>query len=101
MSIPSNERDLAKIVTAIQQIEQGRLNAGGFCTLAADANSTTVTAQNCGAQSQPFLFPLTANAAAELASGEMYVSSVANGSFTVVHSNNSQTDRRFSFACLG
>ncbi len=101
MSLASNERDPQKIVTAIQQIEQGRLNAGGTCVLAANAGSTTVAAMNCGAQSQPFLFPLTAHAAAELATGNMYVSAVSNGSFTVQHSNNAQTDRKFSFVCLG
>jgi hypothetical protein len=38
-------------------------------------------------------------AAAALAS--TYVSAVANGSFTIAHANNAQTDRIFGFAFLG
>ena len=39
------------------------------------------------------------HAAATLAT--TYVSAMANGSFTITHTNNAQTDRIFGFACLG
>jgi hypothetical protein len=52
----------------IQQIEQGRLNVGGLCTLAPNATSTTVNAANCGAGSQLQLTAKNANAAVALAS---------------------------------
>jgi hypothetical protein len=99
MSISTNETDQGKINRAIQQIEQGRLNVTGVCTLAAGTTATTVKAANCGAGSQPFLTPRTANAAAALAT--TFISTVANGSFTITHANNAQTDRTFGFACLG
>jgi hypothetical protein len=99
MSISTNETNQGKINRAIQQIEQGRLNVGGLCTLAPNATSTTVKAVNCGAGSQVQLTPRTANAAAALAS--TFISAVANGSFNVAHASNAQTDRTFGFACFG
>jgi hypothetical protein len=98
----AGERDLYKIVTAIRQLFEGRSNAVGTCTLTANAASTTVTAKTCGASaSQVFLFPTTAHAAAEIAAGGCYISAVANTSFTITHANNAQSDRTFSFVCLG
>jgi hypothetical protein len=97
----SGERDLYRIVTAIRQLFEGRSNAVGSFTLAAGATTTTVTANNCGAGSTVLLTPTTAHAAAEIAAGGMYVSAVANKSFTVTHANNSQSDRTFQYACFG
>ena len=99
MTVSTNETDQTKINRAIQQLEQGRLNVVGSCTLSANAAATTVKAANCGAGSQVMLTAKTANAAAALAT--TYVSAVANGSFTLTHANNAQTDRTFGFACLG
>ena len=99
MSISTNETDQGKINRAIQQIEQGRLNGSGLCTLAAGATTTTVKAANCGAGSRVQLTAMSANAAAALTT--TYISAVANGSFTITHANNAQTDRTFGFACLG
>ena len=99
MTVSTNETDQTKINRAIQQLEQGRLNVTGSCTLAASATSTIVKAGNCGAASQVLLTARTANAAAALAT--TYVNSVTNGSFTIAHASNAQTDRIFGFACLG
>jgi hypothetical protein len=99
MSISTNETDQGKINRAIQQLEQGRLNVTGICTLAAGATTTIVKAANCGAASQVLLTARTANAAA--ASATTYVGAVANGSFSITHASNAQTDRTFGFACLG
>ncbi len=101
MTVSTNERDLAKYAVAIQQLEQGRSNAAGRCTLAAGVASTTVPAPNCAATSKVLLFPASATAAAELGNGTLYVSAVANGTFTLAHATNAQTDRTFAFVCLG
>lgn len=101
MTVATNERDLTKINIAIQQLEQGRMNATGDCTLDASATTTVVAAPNCGAGSRVFLTPTTAHAAAEAANGIFHVSAVDNGSFTITHANNGQTDRTFHFVCLG
>lgn len=101
MTVSTNERELSRYAIALQQLEQGRSNAAGLCTLAAGAAATIVKAPNCAATSKVFLFPATAHAAAELGNGTIFVSAVANGSFTLTHAVNAQADRTFSFVCLG
>ncbi len=95
----SDEKDLRKIVFQHNEVTRGRSNATGSVTLTVSSTTTDVTAQNCAAGSQVFLSPMTANAAAAVAS--TYISAVANGSFTITHANNSQTDRDFGYVCLG
>ncbi len=87
------------MAAAIRQLIEGRSNAVGTCTLAANAGSTTVTAVNCGPTSAVFLFPTSANAAAIVAA--TYVSAVASGSFTVTHTNSASTGKTFYWVALG
>jgi hypothetical protein len=101
LELSPSETQAYRIVNAVRQLIQGRSNAAGSATLAAGASSTTVTAPNCAQSSQVLLFPKTAHAAAELAAGGCYVSAVANGSFTIAHANNAQSDRTFAYVCLG
>jgi hypothetical protein len=96
-----DEKDARRISTAINQLAQGRSNAVGTVTLAAGVATTTVAAPNCGVGSVVLLSPLTAHAAAELGNGTIWVSAVANGSFTLAHANNAQTDRSFGFVAVG
>jgi hypothetical protein len=96
-----DESDQRKINTAINQLAEGRSNAVGAVTLAPNAATTTVSAGNCGAGSVVLLSPLTAHAAAELGNGTIFVSTVTNGSFTLSHANNAQTDRVFGFVAVG
>jgi hypothetical protein len=42
--------------------------------------------------------PTTANAAAEIGNGTIYVSSRGKQTATITHANNSQTDRTFAYA---
>jgi hypothetical protein len=95
------ETDLKKIVLAIQQLAAGRSNAAGTVTLATGAATTIVTDKNCAAGSTPLLTPATANAATEASNGTMYVSAVANGSFTITHANSATTGRTLLYAILG
>jgi hypothetical protein len=97
----SRETDPARLVRAIRELFEGRSNAVGSVTLTANTGSTQVTAANCGSGSTVLLTPATANAAAEIGNGTLYVGTVANGSFTVTHANNAQTDRTFKWAALG
>lgn len=97
--VQREEKDLTKFALAVQQLAAGRSNAVGECTLTASDTSTVVTAVNCGPESVVLLSPLTANAAAAVAT--TYVSAVAAGSFTLTHANNSQTDKTFGFVCIG
>jgi hypothetical protein len=95
------ETDLKKVVLAIQQLAAGRSNATGTVTLATGAASTVVTDQNCAAGSTPILTPATANASAEFGNGTIYISAVANGSFTITHANSATTGRTFLYAIHG
>jgi hypothetical protein len=99
--VDRNERDLTKLALAINELASGRSNAVGSFTLTPNTASTTVTAPTCGNGSVPIVIAKTANAAAEIGAGTLYVSAVLNGSFTVAHANNAQNDRSFFFACIG
>ena len=95
------EKDPYKIARAIRELFEGRSNAVGSFTLAANAASTTVTAANCGSGCTVLVFPKTANAATEVGNGTMYIATVNNGTFVVTHANNAQTDRTFRYAAFG
>jgi hypothetical protein len=95
------ETDLKKVILALQQLAAGRSNATGTVTLATGASTTVVSDPNCAAGTVPLLTPMTANAATEVGNGTVYVSTVANGSFTIAHANSSTTGRTFLYALQG
>lgn len=99
--LSSAERDPARIVQAIRAQQQGRDDASGTVTLVASAATTTVQAPNCAETSEVFLHPKTADAAAEVAGGAMYVSTIGNGSFVITHKNSASVDRTFSWTARG
>ena len=95
------ETDLKKVILALQQLAAGRSNATGTVTLATSASMTIVTDPNCAASTVPLLTPVTANAATEVGNGTLYVSAVANGSFTITHANSATAGRTFLYALQG
>jgi hypothetical protein len=97
----ADEKDTRKLVLALQQLAAGRSNSVGTVTLATSSATTTVTDNNCAAGSTIILTPTTANAATEVGNGTMYVSSVANKSFTITHANSATTGRTFAYAIHG
>jgi hypothetical protein len=97
----SGETNLRRIIQSIQELWQGRSNAGGQFTCALNAASTVVTAPNCGASSRVFVSPRHANAAAEIANGTGYVSAVAQGQFTFTHANSATANRLFDYEVRG
>lgn len=100
--VPSaDETDQRKVISTVRQLSEGRSNATGTATLTASAASTVVTALTCGEGSTVLLMPTTANASAEIGAGTIYIGTVANGSFTITHANNSQTDRVYRWVAIG
>lgn len=97
----TTETDLKKIILAIQQLAAGRSNAVGSVTLATGSSTTVVPAPNCAVGSTPILTPTSASAATELGNGALYVSAVANGSFTITHASLATTGRTFLYAIVG
>mgnify|MGYP000903335130 FL=1 len=93
------ERNPVRIMQAIRDLFAGRSNAANQFTLTANTTTTTVTAPNVSVDTHYTFGARTANAAAALAN--MYVSTKAQGSFTLTHANNSQTDRTFDYHALG
>lgn len=84
---------------AINSAIRGKLNCTGEVTLTPNAASTQVTDNRCLTGSVALLIPKTANAAAALAS--TYIATYAEGSFTITHANNAQTDRNFKYVIIG
>ena len=88
------------ICERVNQLLDGQSNNAGAVTLADSQATTTVTDARAGTDSVIVFMPLTANAAAEVGAGGMYISTRNNGSFVITHANNAQTDRDFEYAIL-
>ena len=95
------EQRLHFIVHAIRQLAEGRSNAAGQVTLAANATTTTVSNDAISASSSPQLTPASASAAAEWAVGTLYVSAVAKGAFTITHASSADTTRAVNWHAVG
>lgn len=95
------ETDLKRIILALQQLAAGRSNATGTVTLSTGVSATTVSDPNCAVGTVPLLVPASANAATEMGNGTIYVSAIANGSFTITHANSAVTGRTFLYALQG
>jgi hypothetical protein len=96
-----SEKDPFKIVMAVRQLVEGRSNATGIVTLAANAATTTVSAPNCAAASVVLLFPATAHAAAIVAATYVRAADITKGQFIVTHASNSDADKTFYWVALG
>jgi hypothetical protein len=74
----------------------------GTVTLGANVATTTVNNSCVTANSLIFLFPTTANAAADVgAAASIYISAkVAGTSFTIAHTNDADADKTFNYLIL-
>mgnify|MGYP001580758607 CR=1 FL=1 len=95
------ESNVSRIVRSIRELWEGRSNAVGEFTLAANAAATVVSADNCGENSRIALTPRTANAAGALATTYITAANVVPGQFTVTHANNAQADKTFGYSLSG
>jgi hypothetical protein len=94
--ISPTEGRVRVLAQAIKHLIEGRSNANGELTL----TSTTITKTTINGQAGVFIFPKTANAAAELAAGTCYAV-VSAGQIVITHANNAQTDRTFYYVVIG
>ena len=96
---------LSRVSHVLRLAMRGKINALGerTFTLTANAATSTLTDERLTSDGVVFFDPLTANAAAELAAGTLYVLSASrnNGAWTVTHANNAQTDRDFRILMIG
>jgi hypothetical protein len=97
-----NEREhRRKLAESVNRALAGKLNATLDVTLTANQAATAVTDARLSTASYIGLCPLTANAAAELGNGTIYVSAQGKGTLTLTHANNAQTDRNFRLLVIG
>jgi len=100
--LPDDREHRRQMARQLNSLLQGKLNISLDITLAANAASTTIVDARIGAASAVLpAMALTAHAAAELASGNVYVDGLTKGTCVVHHSNNAQTDRTIRFLILG
>lgn len=91
-----------QIARRVNLMTQGKLNVTLDVTLAANAASTTVTDPRIGFYSAVIpAMALSADAAKELASGNVFIDTLLNGSCVVHHSANAETDRTIRFLIIG
>lgn len=97
-SAATNPREISQVVNGVLD---GKLNSTGSFTCTASAASTSVTDYRAGLDSVILLMPTTANGAAEIGAGTIFISARNKQSFTVTHANNAQTDRSFGYVIIG
>jgi hypothetical protein len=99
LAAASNRHNRGKMNFAVDQSGDGTLTV----TLTANVASTTVTDERLSYYSAVVFDPMTANAAAELAAGTLYVTQTnrGTGSWVLTHANNAQTDRTYRMAIIG
>lgn len=85
----------------LNRLLRGKINSVGAATFTLTANAATSTLSdvNIGGPSFIGLMPMTAHAAAELAT--LYFNTPLKGSVVVNHANTAQTDRTFTYVVLG
>ena len=90
-------------VEVVNGLMAGRHNAHGTVTLTANQATTTLADRRVSANTKVFLFPTTANAAAEVGAGTLYQTypNVTAGSAVLNHASNAQADRVFTYLLAG
>ena len=90
-----------QVADTVNNVLYGNLNAVTDVTLVAGGIHTTVSWSRISAYSGLFFCPLSANAAAEIGNGTLWVSGLTSGSATLTHANNGQTDRNYRVLIVG
>ncbi|TNE58613.1 MAG: hypothetical protein EP341_03080 [Sphingomonadales bacterium] len=93
------ETNQRKINTAINKVIEGRTENYGQVTLGQSTTQTVVTLTDAtvSENSVIMMMPRTANAAAL----SPYISSIANGTFTITHASDANTDLTFDYIWVG
>jgi len=93
----ANEREISEVTN---NILNGKTNNTGTVTLnVSSATTTTISDERIGFNSVILLMPTTANAASSLTN--VYVSARAQGTATLTHSANTNTDKTYSYIIVG
>ena len=100
---PANNEASRRLHAVMTAMRRGKLECVTEFTLTANAATSTLSFKGLSPQSVVIFDPKTANAAAELYGGTMYVLTAnrGNDSWTVTHANNANADRTFQVAVIG
>lgn len=90
---------LYEAVIAILWLRDGKHEAHGSITLAANAATTTLNDERIGGDTKVFLSSVTANAAAAV--GTTYFATPTKGAVVINHANNAQADKTFWYQLAG
>lgn len=99
-TMPNEAQHRRALAHAVNGALNGKLNCSLQVTLTPSAASTTVTDSRISINTAPLLVPLTADAAAEAASGHLYVVPSA-GQVVINHTNSAVADRTFAMCLVG
>lgn len=88
---------------SLHALRLGKMECVDTITLTINVATTTYNRVGLSPQTVMSFDPKTANAAAELAAGTMYVLTAnrSNDSWVITHANNAQADRTFQISCIG
>lgn len=94
---------MRRLYDMLQQFRKGKIECVVELTLTASVASTVLSDIRLSPQSVIHFDPKTANAAAEIANGTLYVTTAnrTNGVFTITHANNAQADRHYQVSIIG
>ena len=92
-----------RVLESLDSLRKGKIECVTELTLTINSATTTFTDSRLSIQSAVFFDPKTANAAAELYGGTMYVLTANRGSgvWTITNANNANADRSFQVAIIG
>jgi len=99
--LPVGGGDARQVAAVVNRLGQGKMNCAGAVTLAPNVASTIVADPRATGTSVILLTARTANAAAEIGNGALYVSALSKGGFTIAHANNPLADRTFDYVVIG
>ena len=98
LQVPSSGGTARSMITAVQQLIQGRNNAYGTVQLAEFVTETEVSSPVINENSVVLLSPRTLSASADV--GMIYVQTVEPGRFVIEHNSSGDT-RIFDWLALG
>ena len=97
-TVAQNEPWGIRAATVVRGIMEGKINSSGEVTLDVSQPQTKVLNPYASTTSIPLLVPLTAAAAAEIAS--VYVSGRQDGEFLIMHPNNATPGRTWGYVVI-
>jgi hypothetical protein len=97
--IRPNEGTDTRLYDQVEGVLNGQTRNRGTLTLTANTTTTAINDARFESAQTVVLSPLTANAAAALAT--TYVSARTAKQFTLTHANNAQVDKTFEYIFVG